>query len=297
MLAEIGGLGAAYFLRGDIIVSNMSNYRRHLSFMAVSISLAAVACGAGQSLVVASSPTISHPYKASADITSGSLVSLDAGLNRQISLANSNNAPKLVGVAVGNNDSLVEIDATTGLVQVATSGVANTLVTNVNGDIKVGDQIAVSPFSGVGMKALPGSRLIGLAQGTLNDATKGLTSRQVKDKAGTPQTIKVGFTQVSIAIGTAPMAPSEQSNYIQRLAKTLVGHSVSTIRLVLSSIIAIVLIVSLIALVYTSIYGSIVAVGRNPLARSSIFRTLGVIGGMVAVISLLGIGVIYLIVR
>lgn len=271
--------------------------RRHLPTMAVSAALLVSAYALITPLAFASSPNISHPYKASMGVVSGSLVSLDAGLDKQISLANSSNAPKLVGIAVGDNDSLVAIDATSGLVQVATSGVANALVSTVNGEIKVGDQIAVSPFSGVGMKAEPGARLIGLAQSPLNDKTNGLTSRQVKDKNGKTQTIKVGYSQVSISIGTAPVAPTLDMNAIEKLAKSIAGHSVSTARVVVSTVIALITVLGLVTIIYTSVYGSIVAIGRNPLARTSIFRTLATVGGMISVISLLAFGVIYLIVR
>lgn len=284
-------------IRGGIIINNMVITRRHLPTMAVSAVLLVSAYGLITPLAFASSPNISHPYKASMGVVAGSLVSLDAGLDKQISLANSNNAPKLVGIAVGDNDSLVAIDATSGLVQVATSGVANALVTTINGEIKVGDQIAVSPFSGVGMKAEPGTRLIGLAQSPLNDKTNGLTSRQVKDKNGKTQTIKVGYSQVSISIGTAPVAPTLDMNAIEKLAKSIAGHSVSTARVVVSTVIALITVLGLVTIIYTSVYGSIVAIGRNPLAKSSIFRTLATVGGMISVISLLAFGVIYLIVR
>jgi len=40
-------------------------------------------------------------------------------------------------------------------------------------------------------------------------------------------------------------------------------------------VVGLVALLSLVTLVYASIYGSIVSVGRNPLAKNAIFRTLG----------------------
>ncbi len=81
------------------------------------------------------------------------------------------------------NDSLLAVDETDGGVQVATSGNAKALVSTVNGDIAVGDQIGVSPFNGVGMKAAPGSRVIGLAQTAFKTGAKGASNQEVTDKS------------------------------------------------------------------------------------------------------------------
>ncbi len=39
---------------------------------------------------------------------------------------------------------------------------------------------------------------------------------------------------------------------------------------------------ALITLIYASIYGSIVSIGRNPLAKYAVFRTLGSVLGLAA---------------
>ena len=209
--------------------------------------------------------------------------------------ANLTTANRLVGIVVGTNDSLVAIDSSVNMIQIATSGVASALVSDVNGAVKSGDQIAVSPFSGVGMKAQAGSRLIGLAQSSLS--TSG-TTRQITDKSGKPQTIHVGYVTVSIAIGSAASAaPEAQENSLQRLAKSLVGHTVSTARIVISSLIGIIALIALVTLVYTSVYGTIVAIGRNPLAKATIFRAFASIIGLVVVTATVAIGTIYFIIR
>jgi hypothetical protein len=254
--------------------------------------------GSGQGNVTAVGASVSYAYKAHSDITVGSLVSLDAGPEKFITLANSNNAPKLVGIAVAGDDSLLAVNAQTGLAQVAVSGSAAALVTTVNGEIKVGDQIAVSPFSGVGMKALPGSRIIGLAQTALKSNDKNSTKREVKDKQGKLQTIEVGFVQVSVAIGTAASAPqTNQTDSVAGFVKFVTGHEVSKTRVIFSGIIIIVTVIALVTLIYSSIYGTILAVGRNPLARASIYRTLRSVLIMSFLMALTAGFAVYLIVR
>lgn len=249
-------------------------------------------------LVAASSANISHSYQSSTAFANGSLVSLDSAQDNRILAANTSTSNRLVGVVVGANDSLIAIDSETNLIQVATSGEANVLVSDVNGPVKSGDQIAVSPFSGIGMKSQPGARLIGLAQSSLTSANSGAVSKDVTDKDGKKQTLKVGFVRVSIAIGTAPIAGTEtQQNALQKAAKMLTGHNVSTVRILISSFVAVVAIIALVTLIYTSVYGTLISIGRNPLAKASIFRALFSIIGLIVLTAAVALVTIYLIIR
>ena len=224
----------------------------------------------------ASSANISHSYNTSMSITNGSLVSLDPLHSNFVVPSNNDNGQQLLGVAVGINDSLLAVDPSTnnGVVQVATSGQANALVSNLNGDINVGDQIAVSPFSGVGMKAVPGAHVIGLAQTAFNSSSS-TTSEQVTDKRGNRNNLLVGYVKLGIAIGTASTQGSDQQlNDLQKAAKAISGHNVSTARAFISLIVAVVATATLITLIYASIYGGVISIGRNPLAKYAIFRSL-----------------------
>jgi hypothetical protein len=183
---------------------------------------------------------------------------------------------------VNSSDSLLAVDTTRGTVQIATSGNAAALVSTVNGNIKLGDQIGVSPFNGVGMKAAPGSRVIGLAQTTLDDHTGGTTTQAVSDKQGKTSQIRVGLVRTSIAIGTNTdaTAGTEKLTGLQKVAQSITGHTVSTARVLISLLVAVVSLLALITLIYASIYGSILSIGRNPLAKYAIFQTLGSVLGM-----------------
>ena len=264
---------------------------------AVPLLLLGLVLGGG-ALVSAASANISHPYQGSKDIVTGSLVSLDSTEDNFVEAANLDTANRLVGISVDDNDSLVEIDADSNRLQIAVSGVAPALVSDINGAIESGDQIAVSPFSGIGMKAEPGSRIIGLAQSALSGSEAGITSKEVTDKDGQKKTIQIGYVRVSIAIGSVPTAQVDaEQNAIQRVARSLTGHNVSTVRLVVSSFIAVIALIALVVLIYSSVYGTIVAIGRNPLAKASIFRALLSIVGLVVLTSVVALTTIYLIIR
>jgi hypothetical protein len=249
------------------------NYKK-LRVCVVGISVNLIVLGLAPA--AASSANISHSYNADGSIRNGDIVSLDPSRSDYVQSASTNNGSRLLGVAVSNTDSLLAVDPTVGAAQVATSGNANTLVSNINGNIKVGDQVAVSPFDGIGMKALSGSHVIGLAQTAFNVGSAGASTEQVTSKAGKTSSVQVGYVRINIAIGidTSPSGQAKLSG-LQKIAESLTGNTLSNTRILLSIAVAIVAILSLIILIYSSIYSSIVSIGRNPLAKYTVFRALG----------------------
>lgn len=251
----------------------------------------------GLTSVGASSANISHSYRANTNLSNGSIVSLDSRQSDYVEAAEVTNGSRLVGVVVASNDSLLAVDSGNGKVQVATSGTASTLVSTLNGPIKVGDQVAVSPFKGVGMKAAPGSYIIGLAQTELSSTESAIT-QEVTDKNGNKRQIKIGYVRLNIDVGSDATADSTaQLNTLQKLAKGLTGRTVSTARVVISLIVALVALIALVTLIYSSIYGSIISIGRNPLAKYAVFRTLGSVMGMALLTAGLATLTIFLLLR
>jgi hypothetical protein len=223
----------------------------------------------------AASANISHSYQTSGDVPNGSIVSLDTKHSNTVQLANTSNGSRLLGVALASKDSLLAVDSTAGLAQIATSGNVNTLVSTLNGNIKVGDQIGVSPFGGIGMKALTGSPMIGVAQTGFSAGSAGAITRSVKDTAGKAHQIQLGYIRLGLAIGTSgSQGGGPQRNALQKLVKSLTGRTISTIRIILSIVVIAISLASLITLIYASVYGSIISIGRNPLAQHAVFRTL-----------------------
>lgn len=276
-----------------IIVSKMSS-SRHFRLLLTGLSGALILLGLAPA--GASSANISHSYESSSSISTGSIVSLDPTSSDFVEAASTDNGVRVVGVAVGNNESLLAVDETAGKVQVATSGNAKTLVSTLSGDIKVGDQIAVSPFKGVGMKAVNGSRIIGLAQSEFNNSTQGANPQEVTNKDGAKKQVSVGFANVSIAIGVNNTGtPQNKLSTLQRLGRSITGHTVSTLRVLMSIVVAMVAIIALVTLVYASIYGGIISIGRNPLAKYAVFRTVGAVMAMVAVTAIVaGVTIFFL---
>lgn len=241
---------------------------------------------------------ISHSYNAVGNIMNGSIVSLDPNRSNYVQLANIDNGSRLVGVALASNDSLLAVNATKDTVQVATSGIVDVMVSTVNGNINVGDKVALSPFNGVGMRAVPGSSVIGLAQTGLNASSNDVSTVGVTDKNGKTSQIHVGYIRINIAIGTITATTNQAGlNRLQKWVQSLTGHTVSTARIVLSIVVACVALLAFIVLIYASVFGSIISIGRNPLAQHAVFQTLGFVFGMAALTAAVAIVTIVFLLR
>ena len=245
--------------------------------------------------VSAASSNISRSYGASSPIGPSNLVSLDANHQNYVEPANTTNGKRLIGVSVTAGNSLLAVDQGEGKVQVATSGTVTVLVSTLNGPIHVGDQVAVSPFNGVGALATPGSYVIGLARTDFTDRSPGALQQAVTDASGKSRQIDVGYVRLSIGVGLA--STSSNLNSLQRFVKTLTGHTVATARIIVSIIITVIVLVVLVALIYGSIYSGIISIGRNPLAKNSVLKTLSLVFAMAAAMAGVAAVTIYLLLR
>ncbi|HSX48332.1 MAG TPA: hypothetical protein VLF41_02415 [Candidatus Nanoarchaeia archaeon] len=243
---------------------------------------------------------IAQGYKSSEKVVDGTIVGLDNSAANTVQAATIDKVEDLVGVVVSSDSSLISLTNGSNEVSVATSGQANVLVSTVNGDIKAGDKITVSPISGIGMKATLSTKIVGVAQGDFNDKSTGATSHDVKDKSG--QTRKVSIGQVPLLVGVAyyVAGSGDQTTpipkVVQELVNAVAGRSVSPLRIVTSAILLVFTLVAISIILYGSIHSGIISIGRNPLSQSAVYRSiLHVILACVGVL-LVTLGAVYLII-
>jgi len=231
----------------------------------------------------AQSSTIAQSFKIRAqdDITSGALVSTRESQDT-LELATLDSINRLVGVV--DNDPLVSLSGgSTQEAEVVLSGTAKVLVSDINGAIKSGDRVTVSPIAGVGMKAAASGQVIGTAQ----DNFKMIANKTITDRSGKSHDTQLGYVQVQIGITTYQAPGSDYlPPFIQNTANGIAGQPVSLLRVLICSILILLGFVTAVTLVYTSIRSSITSLGRNPLAAPAIRRGLY----QASVISLLVIG-------
>lgn len=225
--------------------------------------------------VQADSTAISQGYPTtSTALTTGDLVGIDPNHQGYVLPATIDNPTSLLGVVA--NRPLLTLSDGTNQVQVVTGGTVPTLVSDINGTINIGDRITLSPINGIGMKASDSGEIVGVADGSLQGtATVPLT---VTDKSGKSHTIHSGL--VSVQIGVAYYAAGGgQTNsvipgFLQNIANTIAGRTVSAVRVLVSLLIILLGFVSAGVILYASIRSGIVSVGRNPLAARAIHRSL-----------------------
>jgi hypothetical protein len=224
----------------------------------------------------AASATISRSYQENNPIPSGSIVSIASKDSSHVLSSNTTNGSRLIGVTVSKNQSLLAINSNNLQTQVATSGTVTALVSNLNGNVSQGDQVAISAIAGVGMKAQPGSYVIGLAEASFTSRSSHVTTQTIKQLNGRSKTVEIGYIPVSIDITTVPAGTDGNSQLggLQQFAKSLTGNVISKTRIILALVIATITLSLVVALVYSSIYGSIISIGRNPLARMDIIKNL-----------------------
>jgi hypothetical protein len=183
-------------------------------------------------------------------------------------------------------------------VHVATGGVALALVTTVNGDIRAGDRIAISPVSGVGMRSTTSGRVLGTAQADFSGTAAEAQEITVTTKAGSPQKAHVGRIPVLIDIGFYAAAPTQDTvvpDQLQRVVDQLVKKSVSPVRIIISIILIFLSLLIVTVLIYGAARNSIISIGRNPLSQPAIRRSLLQVIGMAAGILLVTLISVYLI--
>jgi len=251
---------------------------------------------------VAALQVVSRSYTVASGsvVAAGDLVST-MGDQDTVTLANTDNGSRLVGVVVSAGQSAVAINGTNAqnTVQVATSGTCNVFVSTVGGDIHAGDAIAVSPLNGIGMRAQGTLRTIGIAQADFTSSDANTKSYSVKDQGGGTHQVALGTVAVMIGIGSGSGLAADAGvvGNLQTTAGVIVGHPVSALQAILAFLVAIIAVGSLIALVYGSIKGGVSAIGRNPLARGSIYKSLAQVIAMACLIVVVAGAMLYFTLR
>lgn len=275
-------------------VGRWAKFRQSLAGTAVAV-LGLMVCSP------AALASLSQGYATTTPIAAGSLVSLDSKSPGSVQVADLTNSERLFGVAVTPASASVSLGgSSSGQVQVVTTGSANVIVTTAGGDIHVGDSIAVSPISGVGQKASGKVRVVGTAQADFTASSDNVTKRTIEDSTGAKKEVAIGQIPVVIAVTTSNNNTGTQDyaipTWLQNLSNSIAGKSVSPIRVIIAGLILLVSLVSVSVLLYSAVRNSIISIGRNPLSRSSVLKSLLQVVLVAAVILGVAAGGMYLVI-
>ncbi|MBX6333941.1 hypothetical protein IRY61_01205 [Candidatus Saccharibacteria bacterium] len=229
------------------------------------------------------------------NIVSGALVSLKSEAANTIELSTIENVDRMLGVA-GEN-ALIELSNDDGTVQVITTGEAYALVSDINGNVEVGDKITASPIAGVGMKALTNTLVIGTAQASLSSVET--ETRTIRDKEGNERTVRIGAIPIQIDKVFYNVSQTGQSSFVpqalQDFANSIAGRSVSPIRVMIAGFLILFMFITVAILLYSSVRSSIISIGRNPLSERAVHKSLVQVGLTVCGVMVLTMFIVYLV--
>jgi len=216
-----------------------------------------------------------QPYGVSSAVVQPGMILSQSANAGVAELATTSNASLLVGVVSGDTS----LTTPAGQVNVISDETATTLVSTINGDIKVGDRLSPSSLAGIGAKNLSNGWLIGVAQASFDKKSNGAVETAVTDSSGGKHTVYVGRIPVALHITYyAKPAAQPSDSYvptpIQNVADKLAGKRVSLLGLVLSFVLLITGIFWAGQLLYASIKGGLDAMARQPLAKTVINRAM-----------------------
>lgn len=260
-----------------------------LSWSITSLALVVV-----PALTVWAVTSISQSYVTKNSLSVGSIVSLLKNTSDEVVPAATSNVDNLIGVVINADNSLISLSGSQkNQVQVATSGIVQVLVSDINGSVVQGDHITASPITAVGMKASSNVRVIGIAQGEMAGAKK----ETYKDSSGKEQSVLVGQVPVLVNVAYFFKEPDKTlvPSALQNLANSIAGKAVSPLPIIISGAIFIIMMIIVASMAYSMIRSSIISIGRNPLSQSAVYRDLIQMSGLVIIILAVGLAAIYLI--
>jgi hypothetical protein len=243
-------------------------------------------------------------YAADSPIDVGTIVQLTGSESNRVKVATEKDMQNMFGVVVNKNAQPITL-SNSGIeneTYVAVSGTYKVLVSTQGGSIASGDYVTLSSINGIAMKAgTEEPTVFGRANEPFDGKGTTLGATDLKDVNGaTSEKVSLGSVSVTIDIRSNPNDESTEVNVpepLKRLGAAIAEKEVSPIRIYLSLGITVVSIIAAIAILYSGVRNSIVAIGRNPMTKKSIFRALLEIILTSLLILIVGLFAVYLLLR
>jgi hypothetical protein len=252
---------------------------------------------------VASAQNVTQGYLSDQTLQNGMVVRLKPGEPTKIQALKYNEAKDMLGVVVANNDAPLSLsDPTKKQTFVAVFGKYDVLVSAQNGPIKDGDYITISSVEGVGMKAGTDQEVIlGKAIGSFNGTNDIESKMTLTDSLGGKQDVGIKRILVDVSISRNPYYTGDSSTgvpqFLSKAAQLVTKKPVTALRIYAClAVLALSLAVAG-AIIYSGVRTGMTAVGRNPLARSSIVRNLVTVTLMAMIIVIIGVVAVYLLLK
>ncbi len=245
--------------------------------------------------------TVTQGYSSDEVLQRGMLVSLKDKDPTKVEPAEPDNIKRLHGLVVNANDAPVTLSSESQKTFVATVGRYEGLVSDQNGTIKQGDYITVSKVRGIGMRSDTKSvKIIGKALADFDGKTNVLSTTDLKDNGGVTQKVNIGRIALDIGIGANPLAKPEEVNlpgFLKRASEAIAQKTVSPLRVYISIAILVASVAIAGSMLYAGVRSSMISIGRNPLSKQSITKSLFQVIITSFIVFIIGIFGVYLLLK
>lgn len=247
---------------------------------------------------------VAQTYNADPSVQIGMVVKLKEKGGDIVTPVNSDKAEDILGVVIPADNAKIVLTQETSKqkqVLVSNAGPMSVLVSNQNGSVKTGDYLSISAVAGVAMKADDQQEFVlGRATSDFKGTSGVIGSVKLKDTSGKESSVSIGRTTVDLRIASNPMHQKSASfvpAFAEKMAEGIADKPVSVARIYLGMAILVVAAGVTSIVMYSGIRSGMIAVGRNPLSKKSIIRSLiqTVIAGLI--IFLAGIFAVYLLLK
>jgi hypothetical protein len=248
--------------------------------------------------------TVTEGFRSDELLQRGMIVSIidtEDDSTNNIAATTGETASKTYGIVVSPNDSPVTLSEPGEQYFVATVGNFDVLVSNQSGNIEEGDYIAVSALPGIGMKAGDKDEIaVGRALVDFDPNKDIVSNVTLKDTTGNDFQVSVARLKVQINVAKNPLFNAiepELPDTLKKIADSSAGKQVSALRAYVALAVLIFTAIAGGSVIYAGVRSAIISIGRNPLSKKVIARSMVkvVITGLAIFIS--GLFGVYLILR
>lgn len=261
------------------------------------------AFGMGQAAADNTLQAVVQSFQSTPGLQTGMIVKLTGKDSNKVEADTLGSAVKMNGVVVTPSNAPVTLspaDGGTGQAYVATSGRYDVLVSNQNGAIAPGDYVTVSSLAGVGMKAdKQEEEVLGKAAAGFDGVHGTESSVKIRDEQNKQVTVSLGRIPVDIAIAPNPIALqiSNVPGFLERATLLVTNRPVAAWRIYIGVLILLGTLIVGGSLLYGGVRNGMIAIGRNPLAKSSISRNLLQVVIISIIIFVSGLFAVYLVLK
>lgn len=244
--------------------------------------------------------SVAQGYASDETLQRGMIVMLKKDDKAKITVLTNAEITKMLGVVIGSNDSPITVSADNQKIIVANSGRHEVLVSDQNGGIKQGDYVTISAISGIGMKTSSiQSFVLGKALADFDGKKAVLSSAKLKDGSGKDQTVNIGLllTDIDIARNPSLKVEAHVPEILRKASESIAQKEVAAPRIYIGMIILFVTAIVAGFIIYAGVRSSIISLGRNPLSRKTILRSLFQVIVTSLIIFLCGIFGVYLLLK